>query len=404
MPRGPKPHAPESEDPDDILIASKYLNSRYPWRDPAERVPYGIVLLVAAQLKWSPAAVLVRLGELGYADVQRSEAPLPAVVEPDDAALITSVDVRFGLTPVDVDKTVSLRQVVVSAALTNRAPAEAARRMTALGYRVGTGARPLSESADLRDVGLIRTDHRGSWFDWGDEVSAGQVLETARDLLCSPHYAADRLIALGLRLPYTPEPGDERLLKYADVPGGGWIGRWTTAPVGHILTVARETGRSHADILARLSELGCQRPGGNIPDTPEPDDLVLLSENLDGRLPWLMKNDVVGLQLRHILRASLVTGRSPAQVTERLTALGHRLHENANVPETADETDIRLLETVTRSYLDDVHLEHVLRGASLTGRSPSDVATRLTELGYQLPDEVTYPEIRPGARTQAPAA
>ncbi|MGW6308867.1 wHTH domain-containing protein [Streptomyces niveus] len=399
MSRAPEPHAPESDDPDDILIASDNLNSRYPWRDPAKQVPYGRVLLIAAKLKWSPAAVVSRLGALGYADIQRSDGPLPAVVEPDDVPLITGVDRRFGAHPVDVDTTVSLRQIVESAALADCAPAEAARRMTALGYQVGTGARPLPETANSRDVVLIRKDRRGGWFEWGDDVPTGHVLEVAQELSCSPRFAAERLIALGLRLPYTPEPGDERLLNYADTPGGGWISRWGSAPVAHILTVARETGRSHADLLARLRELGTQPPDGNVPDTPEADDFVILSENLDGRAPWLPKNNVVGLQVRHILRAARVTGRSPASIAGRLTALGHWLHDNANLPATADEADIALLDTVTRSYLDDVHLENVLRSASLTGRSPADVAARLTALGYRLPDEVEYPDVRPGVRT-----
>ncbi|MFD5898712.1 hypothetical protein [Streptomyces sp. NPDC060366] len=400
MSRASERHAPESQDPDDLLIVSKNLNGRYPWQDPAEQVQYGRVLLVAAKLKWSPAAVVVRLGALGYADVQRSEGPLPDAVEPDDAPLITGVERRFGAVPVDVDKTVTLRQIVESAALTDRSPADVARRMTAYGYQVGTGALPLPETADPRDVALILTDRRssGSWLDWGDEVSPQHVLGVALELSCSPHVAAKRLIELGFRLPYTPEPGDERLLKYADTLGAGWLGRWTAPPVGHILDVVRDTGRSQADVLARLNELGCQRPDGNVPDAPEADDFVLLSANLDGHAPWLWKNNVVGLQVRHILRASLITGRSPAQVAERLAALGHWLHENANLSAVADESDIHLLETLTRSYLDDVHLEHVLRSATLTGRSPSDVATRLTELGYRLPDEVKYPEVLPGAR------
>lgn len=398
MPRTPDPHAPESQDPDDIVIASHNLNGTYPWQDPGKQVPYGRVLLIAAQLKWSPAAVVGRLKALGYTDIQRAEGPLPDAVEPDDAPLFKSVEQRWGLLPVDVDKTVPLRQIIESAALTNRSPADVARRMTAYGYRIGTGARPLSETANPRDIMLIRTDRRGEWLDWGDEVAAGHVLEAAQELSCSPHFAAERLIALGLRLPYTPEPGDERILRYADTPGGGWIGRWGSPPVAHILTVAQETGRPPADIVARLRELGCQQPGGTVPDAPEPDDLVLLSENLDGRTPWLMKNHVVGLQVRHILRASLATGRAPADVTARLTTLGHWLHENANLPETAEDADIRLLATLTRSYLDDVNLEYVLRSASLTGRSPADVATRLTELGYRLPDEVKYPEVRPGVR------
>lgn len=217
----PEPHAPESQDPDDLLIASEHLNGRYPWRNSAQQVPYGRVLLIAAKLKWSPATVVTRLYVLGYGDVQRSEGPLPDVVEPDDAPLITGVQARFGAHPLDIDKTVSLRQTVESAARANRSPADVARRLTALGYRVGTGARPLPETADPRDIALIRTDARsyGTWLDWGDEVSASHVLGVAEDLSCSPRVAAERLIALGLRLPYTPEPGDERLLKYRDRAG-----------------------------------------------------------------------------------------------------------------------------------------------------------------------------------------
>lgn len=130
----------------------------------------------------------------------------------------------------------------------------------------------------------------------------------------------------------------------------------------------------------------------------EADDFVLLSENLDGRAPWLTKNNVVGLQMRHILRASLITGRGPAQVAERLSTLGHWLHKDANLPGTAEEPDIRLLETLTASYLDILLLENVLRSASATTRTPADVASRLTELGYRLSADVVYSEVRPGVR------
>ncbi|MFD3525185.1 hypothetical protein [Streptomyces sp. NPDC058653] len=398
MPRDPEIHAPESQDPDDRLIASSSLNSRSPWRDPEKQVPYGIVLLAAAQLKWSPAAVLARLGELGYADVQRPEGPMPDAVEPDDTPLLQSVESKWGVKPVDVDTTLSLRQIVESAAREERSPADVARRMTAYGYRVGTGARPLPETANPRDIGLIRTNIRGAWLDWDDEAPAQHVLTVAQELSCSPLVAAERLVELGVRLPYTPEPGDERILRIRDAAPHSWIGPWGAPPVGHIIAVARETGRTQADVVDRLRALGTQRPDGNVPETAEADDLVLLSENLDGRAPWLWKNTVVGLQVHHILRAAQITGRSPASVRERLTELGHWLHDNANLPETVDQADIDLLATVTRSYLDDVHLDNVLRSASLTGRSPADVAARLTALGYRLPDEVTYPETRGALR------
>ncbi|WP_405694773.1 hypothetical protein [Streptomyces sp. NBC_01185] len=243
---------------------------------------------------------------------------------------------------------------------------------------------------------LLRTARggQGGWLGWGDEASAAHVLDVAAYLACSPLTAAVRLAALGLRLPYTPEPDDERILTFATTYRAHYPGRYSAAPVGHVLAVARETGRSPADIVARLKVLGVGRPDGTVPDSPQDDDFVLLSEELDGREPWLVKNTVVGLRVEHILRASLVTGRTPAAITARLAELGHTLHENAKLPEAADEADIRLLETVDRSYLDGVHLEHVLRSAGLTGRSPADVAARLTALGHTLPDEVEYPETR----------
>ena len=59
-----------------------------------------------------------------------------------------------------------------------------------------------------------------------------------------------------------------------------------------------------------------------MPDTWDADDLLILSQELAGRRPWLEKNDVVGLRLCHILRAALATGRTPADITARLAASG----------------------------------------------------------------------------------
>jgi hypothetical protein len=349
------------------------------------------VLHAAALLRWSPASAVSRLTALGYGDIQHAQAPLPDTVDPDDVPLIRDVSAQYRPTWLDVSKPVSLHQILESAGLANRGPADVARRLTSLGYGLGGGGRPLPESAHPGDAMLISTDRSsGEWLDWGDKVSAYHVLGAARELTCSPYAAATRLIALGLQLPYTPEPDDELILTSSGEHGARWF--YGTPPVGHILAVAQDMGRRPADIAARLTELGLGRPV--VPDAPEADDLTILSENLDGRGPWLVQNTVVGLQMRHILRAALATGRSPADITERLTALGHWLHKNANLPTAADEADIRLLETVDRSYLDNVHLEHVLGSASLTGRSPADVASRLTALGYRLPDDVDYPEVR----------
>ncbi|GAA3871594.1 hypothetical protein GCM10023084_25730 [Streptomyces lacrimifluminis] len=388
--------APESLDPDDRRIASREVNGRRPWLEPAEQVPYGHVLHAAALLRWSPAAVVARLTAMGRTDIQHPEA-LPDTVALDDIPLVRDSSAKCRPAWLDVGKPVSLRQILESAGLADRGPADVARRLTALGYRLGGDGRTLPESPDRGDATLISVNPGPyvKWLDWDDEVPASQVLSAAAHLRCSPHTAATRLLAFGLRLPYTPDPGDELLLRSSGEHGARPL--YGAQSIGHILAVAQELGRSPADVAARLTELGWAQPV--VPDHPEADDLTILSEELDGRAPWLLKNTVVGLQMRHILRAALTTGRSPADIAERLAALGHWLHENAKLPETVDEEDIRLLETVDRSYLDNIHLEHVLRSASLTGRSPADVAARLTALGHRLPDEVDYPEVRASLAT-----
>ncbi|MEU1483586.1 hypothetical protein [Streptomyces sp. NPDC005752] len=390
------PYTPEFQDPDDLLLVSRYLNGRRPWLKPDGQVPYAHVLYAAAVRGHAPAALVARLATLGHTDVQQCGIPWPDSIGMEDASLVKREGPdKYTQQWIDVGEPVSLREVLQAAEHAGRAPADVVRRLTALGYRLG-GSGPLPGTPNPRDVMLIRTDRRGdgSWLGWGDEVSAAHVLEAAEYLACSPHAAAGRMAALGLRLPYTPEPDDEEILRFGETYRPHYPGRYSSAPLGHVLAVARETGRRPADIVARLKVLGVGEPAGSVPESPQDDDLVILSEELDGCRPWLQRNTVVGLQMRHVLRAALATGRSPAGIAARLTELGHRLHENAKLPESADEADIRLLEAVDRSYLDDVHLEDVLRSASLTGRSPADVASRLTALGHRLPDEVDYPEVR----------
>ncbi|MCG0283910.1 hypothetical protein [Streptomyces sp. PSAA01] len=346
------------------------------WIEPARRVPYGHVLYAAATSGSAPAAVVARLTELGFADIQLPATPLPPTVDPDDALLLKAD--TYNVSWLEVGTPVPLRHLLTAAGRQGQSPAEAARRLTAFGWTV-PATQPLPETPDTRDIVLIRTDPRGDgeWLEWGGEASSEHVRKVARTLRCNPHTVATRLLALGIRLPYTPEPEDERILQ---------------DPCEPLLALAQDTGRRPADIASRLVELGHSRPSA-VPDTREPDDLRILSEELDGRAPWLERNNVVGVRLRHVLRAALATGRSPADIAKRLDALGHWLHENAKLPAVADVADIRLLETVDRSFLDGVHLEHALRSASLTGRSPADVASRLTALGYRLPDEVDYPEV-----------
>nr|WSZ97664.1 hypothetical protein OH820_20175 [Streptomyces sp. NBC_00857] len=73
------------------------------------------------------------------------------------------------------------------------------------------------------EAGPYSTDER-----WGGEVPGHYVLEAAGTLLCSPHAVAKRMVALGLRLPYVPEPDDDRILKHRE--GGGRHGPLLARP------------------------------------------------------------------------------------------------------------------------------------------------------------------------------
>lgn len=302
------PNSPESQDPEDLRITRLSVGRESSRVQPDRQVPYGHVLCAAATLGCSPAAAVARLTALGYADFELPGIPLPLSVDLEDALLIKGE--TYNLSWLELGKPVPLRHILGAAGREGRSPAEAARRLAAFGYEVPAG-HPLPESPDTRDIALIRTNPRGDgkWLDWGAEVPAYQVLGAASALGYSPHAAATRLVELGLRLPYIPEPGDERILRYG-VGHRPWPSRYSSVPSGHVLDVARETGRPPGDIVARLAELGCATDGP-VPDAPEKDDLVLLSQELDGRAPWLPVNGVVGVRLRHILRASLVTGRPP---------------------------------------------------------------------------------------------
>ncbi|MFE9922412.1 hypothetical protein ACFYQA_12700 [Streptomyces sp. NPDC005774] len=151
---------------------------------------------------------------------------------------------------------------------------------------------------------------------------------------------------------------------------------------------------AHAPVVARLGELGHHNPP--LPDEGgfEEEDILLLSEELDGRRPWLQWGRTPSL--RHVLRAAEVTGRSPQEIGERLARLGHDVH----VPPALEVRDGGLLEAVPRSH-ESTGAAKILAVVSRTGRSPAEVAARLRELDVEIPDLV-YPARRPAPTPPPP--
>ncbi|MGC4914399.1 hypothetical protein, partial [Streptomyces albogriseolus] len=190
-----------------------------------------------------------------------------------------------------------------------------------------TSASPLPslEEGDLR---LISRDLDGHspWLDPNRAVSLGHIVQAATAVGRAPEEVATRLTALGYRTPASPLPsleeGDLRLISQNLIEGAPWLDPGRPVHPAHIIHAASRTGSTIDHTTTRLSALSYRVPAirGSF---PEPDDLLLISVDLDSKAPWLDPNDPV--HPAHILQAARTTARTPRAVITRLAELGYRL-------------------------------------------------------------------------------
>ncbi|MFI8303793.1 hypothetical protein ACIF80_10115 [Streptomyces sp. NPDC085927] len=437
---------PEQEFPAEVsesdfpLVGGRDITGAEYWLSRTDPVPAGHVLYTAHARGVSAASVLARLAELGY--TRLPDVPDRHVTE-DDLRLIS--ERGDGAAPVLGD-TVPYGRLLRAAADSGTGPREIADRYRELGYTdVVLPDGPLPGSVPERDAGLAATDT--GWLHPDEPVPLPHVVRRAHAEGVGPADVARRLHALGFHkvpapLPDTPHPGDLAMISQDAEPGKPYI-PLTGVPAYHVLCAANAAEVSLHDVAVRLIALGY-----TLGFTPHPDDAVILSENADGRAPWLLwpylgrallaakvlgrtpeeindrigelrgresdlpdaggfeEEDILLLSkeldarapwlsergaslLEHVLRAARVTGRSPQEIGERLTLLGHEVQ----VPPALDVRDGDLLELITR-FGKPVGAADVLAVASRTGRSPAEVAARLRELDVEVPD-LAYPTRRP---------
>ncbi|MDT0441567.1 wHTH domain-containing protein [Streptomyces johnsoniae] len=244
------------------------------------------------------------------------------------------------------------------------------------------------------------------WLPGDAPVPLGHILRAARDTGRTPADVADRLTHLGYslppRLPALDEIRDDDLplLSRSANERQPWLTPAETVPPGHLMFVARETGRTPADIADRLTHLGHTLPAGPpLPVTPHPDDITLLSRNADMLDPWLDPAEPV--PAGHLLYAARETGRTPADIADRLTHLGHTLPTGPPLPDTPHPEDATLLSIdldAQSPWLDPakpVPAGHVHAAADATGRTPEDVVARLAAYGYAVPPRQAGPDDLP---------
>ncbi|MEV7859576.1 hypothetical protein AB0O86_12235 [Streptomyces hirsutus] len=372
LPDVPDRHVTE----DDLRLISERGDGAAPVL--GDTVPYGRVLRAAAVSGTGPREIADRYRELGCTDVLLPDVPLPESVTERDADLVTT-DTGW-LAP---DEAVPLPHVVQRAHAEGVGPAAIARRLHALGFHQVPA--PLPDTPHPGDLAMISRDAEpGRPYLLPTGVPVDHVRRAADAVGVNPHEVAVRLAALGYTLEFTPHPDD------AVIVGENADGRapwpWWSA-LGRVLLAAKVLGRTPEEIVDRRREIGYGEE--DLPDAGgfEEQDILLLSENLDARGPWIGSSRHISLQ--RVLRAARITGRSPQQIGERLTLLGHEVH----VPPALDVRDSDLLEALPR-YGKPVQTAHVLAAASRAGRSPAEAAARLRELDIEVPD-LDYPTRRP---------
>ena len=330
---------------------------------------------------------------------------------PSDALLI-SVDVDGAtpwLDPVDI---VPLVHLVRAARRIGRSAPEVAARLEALGYTVSVGAGTVGVDPD--DLVMTSRDVDGArpWLDPAEPVRLVHLLRTMHRTGRVAPDLVSRLRALGFTvdldifaLPMDEFGPKDLMVASRDLDGAGpWLDLLEPVSLVHLIRAAHKVNLSAAETAERLALLGHQLAPGWQAVRTEPDDLTLVSRDLDGTAPWLDPAEEVSPI--HLLRAAERAGRPVAEVVQRLRSFGFTVGGDPAAIETVKlEPDDLVLAARdldgSQPWLDPakpVPLIHLLRAADTTGRDVADVLTRLVACGYRVdvdPDTILIDHLEP---------
>ncbi|MER5644152.1 caspase family protein [Streptosporangium sp. NPDC002524] len=382
---------PNQPDRDDRTLLSQHLNSRNPWLDPTQPIPLGHIVTAAAITNRPPADIATRLTTLGFT----TPSALPKRINRDDRTLL-STDLDGQGPWLDPTKPTSLQHIITAAATTDRPPADVATRLTTLGFTTPS-ALPKRINRDDRTLLSQHLNGQSPWLDPTQPIPLQHIVAAAATTNRPPADIATRLTTLGFTtpdpstLPNQPDRDDRTLLSQNLNGQSPWLDPTKPISLQHIVAAAATTNRPPADIATRLTTLGFTTPDpSTLPNRLDHDDRTLLSQNLNGRRPWLDPTQPIPLQ--HIVAAAATTNRPPADIATRLTALGFTTPDPSTLPNQPDRDDRTLLSADLDGqspWLDPtqpIPLGHIVTAAATTNRSPADIATRLTTLGFRHSD------------------
>jgi len=385
-------------DPVDAAIAGCFLPDGGSPGGPDQLVEWRLTALAAA----GRYAKLITARE-GWAQVVRAR--------PSDA-LILSVDIDGSAPWLDPVEIVPLAHLVRAARRIGRSPSEIAARLEELAYTAAVGHETVG--ADPDDALFMSRDLDSSrpWLDPANPVLLPHILKAAQRSGRPVREVAARLTRLGFSfdfdldaLPIDRFDATDLVLASRDLDGSfPWLDPTEPVKLLHLIRVAHRVGREVADIAARLAALGYGLPPGCEGLQTSPEDLVLLSRDLDSAAPWLDPAEAVTPV--HLLRCAKQLSKSTVELSHRLTLLGFTIGVDpasiVDVEITPEDIAItsRDLEGAP-PWLDatkPVSTLHLLRAAEAKGVPLAQIATRLRELGYRLaiePDEIIVDHLDP---------
>ncbi|MCT6779253.1 caspase family protein [Streptomyces sp. CS7] len=242
------------------------------------------------------------------------------------------------------------------------------------------------------DPGNARPVWSRSVFQDGTSVGIGMLTKASAGADRPIEEVAVRLAELGFSVPAPPFPlldeNDVRIISSELDGWSPWLDPQELVHPEHVLRAAHQLGRTAEHIVERLTALGYKTPSLAV-TAPGPDDLLILSVDLDGQAPWIsVETPVVP---HHIESAAASTNRSVVDVAGRLEALGFAVPA-LPFPSVRDSDRDFIGAGARWEFRQSMpHPAQIVQAARDAGRSVEDVTDRLSALGYTVPSPLPTP-------------
>lgn len=368
---------PAADEADELALKllSVQLNGKQPWCNVSSPVTPGHLLRAHFQLGVEIRMAIYWMKAFGFT-VEGAERLVNGTEETLRLVSFGVGDTRL----LTLERPVSARHVLDTAAKVGRPVAEVVRELRELGFRVNTGivherltGDALGESAGWGwshdDWGTVRD---------GEAIPPGLLVRASSRLGVSLHEMSERIRALTLTPPST-------LPEQAEAADAVILGNHRANSPVSALGVAKaslESGLPPHLVASRLRAYGLLPPDTALPSVAEPNDVIILDWQRFTDSPLRADRPV---PLSHVLQAAAHVGGSPSAVLDRFAQYGLTVRLDAS-PEELDMFDLRVVEHVHLDPAREIPVPlHQLAWASWElSMDLGELARQLAALGFQI--------------------